>query len=291
MEHVLSVDVEDYFQVEAFARVVSRMTWEAWPSRVVANTERVLELFARHNARATFFCLGWIADKFPQLLRDVVAAGHELACHSYWHRPVYNLNPEQFRKDTRNAKNAIEDAAGVRVIGYRAPTWSITRNCLWALDILAEEGFVYDSSIFPIHHDLYGIPGAQRFRYVHTCSNGMQLQEFPPTTLNLFGAIMPAAGGGYLRVFPLNYNHLAFRQAFQNSQPAVVYFHPWEVDVDQPRIKAGWKSRFRHYCNLSKMESRVAKLLETYRFQRFIDLLGEAGDCSTPPCAAEKAIG
>ena len=165
LRHILSVDVEDYFQVEAFAHSISREKWDQFPSRVVANTQRILDLFDQFHARATFFFVGWVAERFPSLVREVHSRGHEVACHSYWHRTVYSLTPEEFRKDTRDACDVIEQAAGTKVLGYRAPTWSITAQCLWALDILAEEGFLYDSSIYHIHPDHYGVPAARRYPY------------------------------------------------------------------------------------------------------------------------------
>lgn len=286
LRHILSVDVEDYFQVEAFAESVSRETWDRWPCRVNENTLRVLDLFDQYGAKATFFFLGWVADRFPSLVREVQARGHELACHSYWHRPVYSLTPEEFRKDTRVACDAIEQASGVRVLGYRAPTWSITKDCLWALDILAEEGFAYDSSIYPIRHDLYGVPGASRFAYTQVCRNGRRLQEYPPATVRLAGMTLPAAGGGYLRILPLAFTQWAFQRAERSEQqPVVVYFHPWEIDTEQPRITAKFRSRFRHYTNLNWMEGRLAKLLETHSFQPFRDARREV------PYAAEKTEG
>jgi len=273
----MSVDVEDYFQVEAFSDSVSRASWDDWPARVVPNTQRVLELFDRYDTKATFFFVGWVARKFPQLAREVHARGHELACHSFWHRPVYELTPEEFREDTRMARDAIEQASGARVLGYRAPTWSITRDSLWALDILAEEGFLYDSSIYPINHDLYGIPGAQRFPYTHTCSNGRQLTEFPPATVRLAGVNLPAAGGGYLRIFPLTYTRWVFRRMERkHRQPVVVYVHPWELDPDQPRLRDRFRSRFRHYTNLNRMQGRLRFLLENHSFQPFCKALQEA---------------
>jgi polysaccharide deacetylase family protein (PEP-CTERM system associated) len=274
MTHVLSVDVEDYFQVEAFAGSVDRGCWEQWPSRVVGNTQRVLDLLDVHKAKATFFFVGWVAARFPHLVREVQSRGHELACHSYWHRTVYSLTPEEFRKDTRRAKHVIEDATGASVTGYRAPSWSITKSCLWALDILAEEGFTYDSSIYPIHHDLYGVPGAQRFPYTHTCANGNGLREFPPATLRLLGTNFPAAGGGYLRIFPSAFTELAFR-TFENKyrERLVVYLHPWELDPEQPRINGSIKSRLRHYTNLGRMHAKLDKVLGRHKFQRFRDVM------------------
>jgi polysaccharide deacetylase family protein (PEP-CTERM system associated) len=274
LTHVLSVDVEDYFQVEAFTGSVDRKSWAQWPSRVVASTQRVLDLFDRHNAKGTFFIVGWVAERFPHLVRDIQSRGHELACHSYWHRTVYSLSPDEFRQDTRQAKQAIEDAAGVTVRGYRAPSWSITKACLWALDILAEEGFTYDSSIYPIHHDLYGVPGAKRFPYMHSCSNGLKLREFPPATLRLMGANLPVAGGGYLRIFPSAWTELAFR-TFENNyrERVVVYLHPWELDPEQPRIGGPLKSRLRHYTNLHRMSAKVGTVLSRHSFQCFSDVL------------------
>jgi polysaccharide deacetylase family protein (PEP-CTERM system associated) len=278
MTHVLSVDVEDYFQVEAFAGSVDRGSWDRWPSRVVANTQQVLDLFDEHNAKAPFFFVGWVAARFPHLVREVQSRGHELACHSYWHRTVYSLTPDEFRKDTRQAKHAIEDATGAAVTGYRAPSWSITKACLWALDILAEEGFTYDSSIYPIHHDLYGVPGARRFPYTHACPNGLELREFPPATLRFLGTNVPAAGGGYLRIFPSAFTELAFR-TFEKSyrERVVVYLHPWELDPEQPRIHGSLKSRLRHYTNLGRMRAKLDSVLRRHNFQTFKDVLaGEA---------------
>jgi polysaccharide deacetylase family protein (PEP-CTERM system associated) len=191
------------------------------------------------------------------------------------------LMPEQFREDTRRARQAIEDAAGAQIMGYRAPSWSITRDCLWALDILAEEGFVYDSSIYPIRHDLYGLPGARRFPYTHLCSNGLRLREYPPATLRFLGNNLPAAGGGYLRIFPPAYTELAFHVFEKKRQRVVVYLHPWELDPDQPRIPGTLRSRFRHYTNLQAMQNRLGVLLRRHRFVPLCDVLaaeeGEAG--------------
>lgn len=267
LAHLLSVDVEDYFQVEAFADRVAAADWENYPSRVEANTRRVLELFARRGARATFFFVGWVAERCPALVRDVVQAGHELGCHSYWHRPVYKLAPDEFRADTRRARSVIEQAGGAPVAGYRAPTWSITRACPWALDILAEEGFAYDSSIYPVHHDLYGIPGARRHSYFHAAAGGRRLLEIPPTTLRWLGVTMPAAGGGYLRVLPPWHARWALRRATASGEPGVVYLHPWEVDPGQPRLRGRARSRFRHYTGLRAMERRLDQLLTRFRFQ------------------------
>lgn len=292
LTHILSVDVEDYFQVEAFAGQVSRESWDSWPSRVVANTQRVLDLFDAHQAKGTFFFVGWIAARFPHLVREVQSREHELACHSYWHRTVYSLSEKEFREDTKQAKRAIEDASGVAVKGYRAPSWSITKNCLWALDILAEEGFTYDSSIYPIHHDLYGVPGAKRFPYMHKCGNGLELLEFPPATLRFLATNFPVAGGGYLRIFPSAYTELAFRAFEKNyGERVVVYLHPWELDPEQPRIAGPLKSRLRHYTSLRRMETKVGAVLKRHKFTRFSDVLveQEADSESTPIRSDENA--
>ena len=280
-KHLMSVDVEDYFMVEAFANSISQDSWETRPSRVAMSTLRILDLFDRYSVKGTFFFVGWVAHKFPKLVREVHARGHELACHSYWHRTVYSQTQDEFREDTQAAVRAIEDAAGVKVFGYRAPSWSITKDCLWALDVLAEEGFTYDSSIYPIHHDLYGVPGARRFPYTHRLKDGHSLLEFPPATVQVLGQNLPCAGGGYLRIFPLAYTHWAFRK-FQEDygKRVVVYFHPWELDPDQPRIREKLKSRLRHYINLDKMTDRLEILLRTYSFQPFRELVGVKRDSS-----------
>ena len=280
-KHLMSVDVEDYFMVEAFASSISQDSWETRPSRVAMSTLRILDLFDRYSVKGTFFFVGWVAHKFPKLVREVHARGHELACHSYWHRTVYSQTQDEFREDTQAAVRAIEDAAGVKVFGYRAPSWSITKDCLWALDVLAEEGFTYDSSIYPIHHDLYGVPGARRFPYTHRLKDGHSLLEFPPATVQVLGQNLPCAGGGYLRIFPLAYTHWAFRK-FQEDygKRVVVYFHPWELDTEQPRIREELKSRLRHYTNLDKMTDRLEILLQTYSFQPFRELVGVKRDSS-----------
>jgi polysaccharide deacetylase family protein (PEP-CTERM system associated) len=266
---ILSVDVEDYFQVEAFSAQVNRADWDRWPSRVVANTRKALALCEECGVKGTFFMLGWVADKFPALAREIDAAGHELACHSFWHRLVYSLTPETFREDLRQSRTAIEQAAGVKVTGYRAPSWSITPKSLWALDILAEEGFLYDSSVFPIRHDIYGMPDAQRCPYIIQTPSG-PLAEYPPSTVELWGNRIPTAGGGYLRLFPFRYTEWSIRRLEREASPmVVVYFHPWELDTEQPRIATRFKSRVRHYTNLHRMEPRLRQLMQRHPFEAF----------------------
>ncbi len=266
---IISVDVEDYFQTSAFAGVVHRDSWSSYPSRVEENTARVLDLFDESNVRATFFILGWVADRFPGLVRHIVQRGHEPACHSYWHRLVYNLTPDQFRRDTLRAKDAIENAAGLAIRGYRAPSFSITPRSAWALDILRELGFSYDSSVFPIRHDVYGFREAPRCPFRLETLSG-ELLEFPLATFRLArGAILPVAGGGYLRMLPRWYTRAGVRQAWREGLTVVSYVHPWEFDPEQPRLNGPLKSRLRHYTNLSGTENRVRELLSLGHFTSF----------------------
>jgi polysaccharide deacetylase family protein (PEP-CTERM system associated) len=269
----LSVDLEDYYQVEAFASTVPRSSWPEFQPRVDENTCRVLELFARHKVKGTFFVLGWIAERNPSLIRQIVGAGHEIACHGYDHQRVTSLNRDEFRADLRRARNTIEDACGVRVIGYRAPTFSITRRNLWALEVLAEEGFLYDSSIFPIRHDNYGVPDAPRFSHRRNLACGLSIFEFPISTVRIAGINLPATGGGYLRLLPMTYMRWAIDRIHKRDRQSVIlYFHPWEIDPQQPRLQAGWKSRFRHYFNLGKTADRLSALLSNGRFEPMINL-------------------
>jgi polysaccharide deacetylase family protein (PEP-CTERM system associated) len=229
-----------------------------------------MDVFDEFGAKATFFTLGWIADRAPALVREIADRGHELACHSYWHRTVYSLSPEEFRRDTRQAVAAIEAAAGVRVRGYRAPTWSITRQSLWAIEILAEEGFSYDSSIYPVRHDLYGIPGAATTPHVWKFDHG-EILEIPPATFALGQTRLPAAGGGYLRIFPLRFSCMAIDQLTHDGALPVVYMHPWEIDPQQPRADVPFKSRLRQYWGLNSFEGKLRQLLARYTFVPFRD--------------------
>jgi polysaccharide deacetylase family protein (PEP-CTERM system associated) len=275
----LTVDVEDYFHVEAFADRISPDQWTTFSSRVRRNCDRILDLFERHGWRATFFVLGWVAERDQELIRDIAKAGHELGCHSYAHRRVFLLRPEEFRDDLRRARGLIEDAAGVRVLGYRAPTFSIVHRSWWALEILAEEGFLYDSSIFPIRQDLYGYPNFPRFlQRVHLAS-GRELFEVPMSTIRCAGFNWPLGGGGYLRLLPMSYTRWAMRRVHsRDRQPVIVYFHPWELDPDQPRLEGSWKSRLRHYTGLSKMGPRLDELLGRGRFEPLKNLVTRLRD-------------
>lgn len=279
--NALTIDVEDYFHVHAFQGIIAPSEWDSYPLRVQSNTLRILELLSKYGARATFFVLGWVAERCPDLVKQIFNGGHEIGCHGYAHRVIYNGDEKSFREDVRRAKQVIEDAAGVRVKSYRAPSYSITVSTLWALEILGEEGFEYDSSVFPIWHDNYGIPGAPRFPYKHELKCGLSLKEFPPSTLRLGGVNFPVAGGGYLRLFPYTFTAWAIRHINQvEGQPAMVYLHPWELDVDQPRVAAPWRSRFRHYQNLRTTEEKCTRLLEEFCWAPMEDLLYGNGDAA-----------
>jgi polysaccharide deacetylase family protein (PEP-CTERM system associated) len=265
--HAMTVDVEDYYQVAAFADVVKPEEWSQWPSRVVPNTEKLLDLFAEQNLQITFFILGWVAERHPELVRKIQAGGHEIASHGYSHKFVYSQTPDVFREETRKSKQILEDITGERVLGYRAASYSITQKSLWALDILAELGFTWDSSIFPTHHDNYGIPGSPEVPYRLITAHG-ELTEFPLTTAKIGRFAVPAAGGGYFRQYPYFLSKWLFDRASEHGQkPQIFYLHPWEIDPDQPRIpNARWFSRFRHYTNLARTEPRLRAMLSDFKF-------------------------
>ncbi len=265
IQNYLTIDVEDYFQVAAFEKVINPLHWNDYPSRVERNTRRILELFEKYGVKATFFIVGWTAEQFPNIVKEIASQGHEIGCHSYRHQKIYNLTPKEFRQDTKIAKDILENLTGQPITGYRAPTYSITKKSLWALDILQELGFKWDSSIFPIFHDNYGIPDSPRFEYKLPEHD---LMEYPISTALFFGRKVPVAGGGYFRIFPYWFTKMALRKINeQEKQAFVFYLHPWEVDPAQPRIEnGGWKSRFRHYQNLDKTEKRLNRLLHDFSF-------------------------
>jgi polysaccharide deacetylase family protein (PEP-CTERM system associated) len=267
IRNAMTVDVEDYFQVQAFAHCIDRKDWDAFPHRVDLNTNRILDQFATHDVKATFFTLGWVAERFPTLIRRIVADGHELASHGWDHTRVDRQDPETFRADIRRTRALLEDTAGVRVAGYRAATFSIGARNLWAFAILREEGYLYSSSINPIRHDLYGMPDAPRVPF-HPDPDGVI--ELPMTTVRLLGRNWPCSGGGYFRLLPTAlYRAGLTRVNRHDRQPGIFYFHPWEIDPGQPHIEnAGWKSRLRHYTNLSGMAAAIDDLLRDFAWHR-----------------------
>lgn len=277
IQNAMTVDVEDYFHVSAFESVIPTSTWGERVSRVERNTYRLLELMADKQIKATYFVLGWVADRYPHLVRDIAAQGHEIACHGFSHKLIYNQTPAVFREETLRSKALLEDQCQARVLGYRAASYSITAQSSWALDILVESGFSYDSSIFPVRHDRYGMPGTKRFPYQLTTPGGKSLVEFPLTTLQLAGGTLPIAGGGYFRLFPYFFTRWGLAQSNRLGEPFVFYLHPWEIDPDQPRIQAAWFSRFRHYNNLSVCEARLQKLMSDFKFTTMKQVLESYG--------------
>jgi polysaccharide deacetylase family protein (PEP-CTERM system associated) len=263
--NALTIDVEEHFQVHAFETVIDRSAWDRYPSRVVPNTRRILRLLAEYDVQATFFVLGWVADRYPYLVKEIAASGHEVATHGYWHELIYRQTPAEFAADLRQSLDAIGRACvGLQPAGYRAPAFSITKQSLWALEILRDHSIIYDSSIFPLAaHDRYGINGANRFANMIRDN----LWEFPVSTIRMGKQNLPVAGGGYFRLFPLPVTRRAIRSLNKQGHPAIIYLHPWEFDPDQPRIPdAPLLSRFRHYVNLNKTESRLQKLLNEFKF-------------------------
>jgi polysaccharide deacetylase family protein (PEP-CTERM system associated) len=272
--NAMTVDVEDYFHVSAFQDNVARSDWERMESRVVRNTEQLLEIFDSHRVRATFFVLGWVADRYPALVKRIAAAGHEVASHGHGHRLIYEQTPEQFRDDLRRSRDSIASAAGISVQGYRAPSFSITPRSLWALDIIREEGFVYDASVFPIRHDRYGLPSSPRHFYTMERSAGT-LWECPGSTVRLAGVNLPVGGGGYFRLLPYWWTKWGIsRVNGAEGRAAVFYLHPWEIDPDQPRLPGSALSKYRHYTNLDRTESRLRRLLSEFQFAPLGELLG-----------------
>ena len=268
MRNALSVDVEDWFQVGAFERVIDRADWDSLPTRVERNSDAVLALFAESGVKATFFTLGWVADRHPALIRRIVDAGHEIASHGWDHERVFNLGADRFRADLRRARVTIEDAAGVAVTGYRAPSFSIDARTPWAHEILAEAGYTYSSSVAPVVHDHYGWPEAPRFAYRPLADN--DLIELPVTTVRVAGRTLAAGGGGFFRLLPYRFSRWAIgRVNGVDARPAVFYFHPWEIDPGQPRVaRAPLKSRLRHYSRLSAMEGKLRKLIDKFEWGR-----------------------
>lgn len=274
MKNAFTIDVEDYYQVEAFAGVVGKSTWGRYESRVENNTRQLLDLLDAHSVKATFFVLGWVARHQRPLIREIADRGHEIASHGMSHTLVYTQSPAVFREETRDSKALLEDICQRRVIGYRAATYSITRASLWALDILHEEGFLYDSSIFPMRHDRYGIPDAKPYPSRLRTPAGYELVEFPISVFRARGFKLPVAGGGYFRLFPYAVTRWGLSSINRSGNEFVFYLHPWEVDPEQPRIHdAGLLSRFRHYLNLARTRPRLERLLGDFPFTTMENVL------------------
>jgi polysaccharide deacetylase family protein (PEP-CTERM system associated) len=272
--NAITVDVEDYYQVSAFNKQVTKADWDGFESRVYDNTHRILKIFDDNSIKGTFFVLGWIAERNRKLISEISELGHEVACHGYSHDLVYNQTPEKFLEETKQSKAILEDIIGKQIKGYRAASYSITAKSLWALDILAECGFLYDSSIFPIVHDRYGIPGGKTRPHLLKTDKGNELVEFPLSTVGIAKRRVPVSGGGYFRLFPYWLSKAGLNRVNQNDQmPFIFYMHPWEIDEGQPKIKSSRFSEFRHYNNIDKFEARLLKLISDFEFTTVLDVL------------------
>lgn len=272
MRNALTVDVEEHFHVSNFSRVIREEDWGSLESRVERNCSKLRDLLDEAGARATFFVLGWVAEGHPGLVREIHRRGHEVACHGYRHKLISRQTPEEFLKDVRRAKAILEDIIGEAVIGYRAPSFSIASHASWALEILLELGFSYDSSFFPVHHHRYGASNGARF--IHRIAvNGSGLWEVPLSSVRVLGMNLPIAGGGYFRLYPYAVTRWGLQRLNREAQPAVVYIHPWEVDPEQPRVSAPLLSRFRHYVNIHRTEGRLRRLLQEFSFAPVREIL------------------
>jgi len=269
----LTIDVEDYFQVSGFEHVVGFMKWDSYPLRIEATINRILKILNDYGVNATFFVLGWIAEKYPHLVAAAADAGHEIACHSFYHRMVSSLSPDEFKRDTELAINAIVKACGQIPKGYRSPSWGMRRDMQWAFDILDELGFIYDSSIFPIRHDIYGDVSAPKRPFEIAVKSGRTIVEVPATTLNILGSAIPLAGGGWLRQFPYWFTRWGIKKLNSANSAAMTYMHPWELDPDIPRVKLDIKNRIRQYGNLNTMQIKLERLLDDFDFIPMIDYI------------------
>lgn len=265
--NAITIDVEDYFHVSNFASIIPHKTWKNYELRVVKNTKKMLTILDEYNTKATFFVLGWLAERIPELVQEIFEKGHEIASHGYTHQVLYEQGPYWFRIDVARSKHILEEITNSPVNGYRAPSFSITNKTLWALKILLEEGYQYDSSIFPIQdHDRYGMPNANPFLHLIKLGEKDKLVEFPLSTTMALGKRFPIAGGGYLRLLPYAFMKWGIRRINRQGFPAIVYIHPWELDADQPRVKVDWVTRLRHYGNISKTEGKLRTLLHDFKF-------------------------
>jgi polysaccharide deacetylase family protein (PEP-CTERM system associated) len=277
--NILTIDVEDYYHVSAFEGYIQPDEWRYLPSRVENNVKKILDILEDHNTKATFFVLGCIAEKTPTLIREIYNNGHEIACHGYTHKLAYTMTPEEFRSDVRRAKAVIEDSIGADIRGFRATSFSIIATNLWCLDVLIEEGFLYDSSIFPIYHDRYGIPNWQRFPH-RVCRNSGCIYELPPSTIRILGNNIPIGGGAYLRTFPLNFITRGIRRINnKESQSAVIYIHPWEIDIEQPKVKVKKLTALRHYTGLRRFEAKIQKIIRDFKFETASTVINRTLTC------------
>ncbi len=288
--NAMTVDVEDYFHVSAFDGVIPRSRWDSLEHRVCANTDRVLGLLDEAGVLATFFVLGWVAERYPALVRRIAAQGHEIASHGFAHRLVYDQTAAAFRDDVTHAKHVLEDASGAAVLGFRAPSYSITPRSLWAIDILIAAGYRYDASIYPIHHDRYGIPVSARHPYRIDRPAGSVL-EIPASATRAFGMNLPVGGGGYFRILPYEWTRWGLNRInHHDGRPAVFYMHPWEIDPDQPRLPVGLLSRFRHYRNLQHAEARMRRLLADFSFAPIMQAMLQTTEPAMPPDVMAAAL-
>lgn len=276
--NALTIDVEDYFQVNAFAKDISVNDWGGFKTRVEENTDKILSVFAEQDCQATFFVLGWVAERYPEIVKKIDQAGHEVASHGYSHQLIYTQSIDVFRAETIKSKAILEDITGKACRGYRAASYSITDESIWAFEVLTEAGFEYDSSVFPVRHDVYGISDFPKYPHVHTAPNAKEIIEFPISTCEILGYALPVAGGGYFRLYPYWFSKFCLRRINQQQQPFVFYLHPWEVDPEQPKVATmSWKSKFRHYNNLAKCEDRLKLLVRDFNFTSVESVLIDHG--------------
>ncbi len=275
MKNILTVDVEEWFHPEALQHRFPPETWPNQPARIEPLMERLLDLFEEHGARATFFVLGWVAEHHAPLVRQMVERGHEVATHSYGHRMADKLEPERFKEDLNRSIEILQDITGKNILGFRAPTFSVSKKTFWVFDVLAEAGLRYDSSIYPIWHDRYGVPQAPRFVFEVQTHKGAKILEFPMPTLRFFGKNFPFGGGGYLRLFPLRFTTMAIRHFNKSGHPAIIYMHPWEFDTDQPKVAMGRLQSLRHYGNIGRNFQKVTALLKSFKWTNFQNYLKE----------------
>lgn len=291
LKNAMTVDVEDYFHVAAFSQTINPSRWGEMQSRVERNTQVILDLFEKSGIKATFFVLGWVAERYPGIVQHIHQNGHEVACHGYSHQLIYKQDPRIYRDETKKARDILEDITNSAVAGYRAASYSITRQSLWALDVLTELGFKYDSSIVPVHHDLYGIPDMPRNPHTLKAPNGKEIIEFPPSTLSLPRFNLPVAGGGYFRLYPFWFTRMALKWVNRrDDMPFIFYLHPWEIDPDQPRMEGSWFSRFRHYNNLSKCHKRMENLLDSFEFTTVGNVLRELNLIANDAPSIKQAV-